>query len=82
MINKFNLKLNDINKEIEYNQVSISDYQIKNYTSLIWTSTILYSILGCFKIFNHFLESNTKTSTRLSENMNDSNSKEIDGVMI
>ena len=26
MINKFNLKLNDINKEIEYNQASISDY--------------------------------------------------------
>jgi len=25
MINKFNLKLNDINKEIEYNQASISD---------------------------------------------------------
>ena len=64
MINKFNLKLNDINKEIEYNQVSISDSQIKNYVSLIWTSTILYSILGTFKIFNHVLESNEKTSTK------------------
>ena len=64
MINKFNLKLNDINKEIEYNQVSISDSQIKNYVSLIWTSTILYSILGLFKIFNHILESNEKTTSK------------------
>ena len=55
MINKFNLKLNDINKEIEYNQVSISDSQIKNYVSLIWTSTILYLILGLFKVFNQIL---------------------------
>ena len=69
MINKFNLKLNDINKEIEYNQVSISDYQIKNYTSLIWTSTILYTILGCFKIFNHFLENSNK---KTNDNQNDS----------
>lgn len=64
MINKFNLKLNDINKEIEYNQVSISDAQIKNYTSLIWTSTILYTILSLFKIFNHVLESNEKTTSK------------------
>ena len=64
MINKFNLKLNDINKEIEYNQVSISDGQIKNYVSLIWTSTILYLILGIFKVFNHILESNEKTTSK------------------
>ena len=70
MINKFNLKLNDINKEIEYNQVSISDAQIKNYVSLIWTSTILYSILGLFKIFNQFLESNAKTTTKGTETTN------------
>ena len=64
MINKFNLKLNDINKEIEYNQVSISDEQIKNYVSLIWTSTLLYSIIGIFKIFNQILESNVNTATK------------------
>ena len=44
--------------------MSISDSQIKNYVSLIWTSTILYSILGVFKIFNHFLESNEKTTSK------------------
>ena len=68
MINKFNLKLNDINKEIEYNQVSISDSQIKNYVSLIWTSTILYSILGLFKVFNQYLETNENTTTK-NDNM-------------
>ena len=58
LINKFNLKLHDINKEIEYNQVSISDAQIKNYVALIWTSTILYVIVGIFKICNSlFLDS-------------------------
>ena len=64
MINKFNLKLNDINKEIEYNQASISDSQIKNYVSLIWTSAMLYAILGLFKIFNQYLESNAKTTSK------------------
>ena len=58
LINKFNLKLHDINKEIEYNQVSISDAQIKNYVVLIWTSTILYVIVGIFKVCNSlFLDS-------------------------
>ena len=31
---------------------------------MIWTSTILYSILGLFKIFNQFLESNEKTTSK------------------
>ena len=44
--------------------MSISDAQIKNYTSLIWTSTLLYSILGLFKIFNQVLESNEKTTSK------------------
>jgi hypothetical protein len=71
MINKFNLKLNDINKEIEYNQASISDSQIKNYVSLIWTSAMLYAILGFFKIFNQYLESNeTTTSKNDTETLN------------
>lgn len=55
IINKLNLKLNDINKEIEYNQLCISGAQVKNYTSVLWTSTILYSVLGLFKIFNQFV---------------------------
>ena len=52
MINKFNLKLNDINKEIEYNEASISEGMIRDVVILIWTSTALYSIIGLFKIFN------------------------------
>ena len=57
LINKFNLKLYDINKEIEYNQVCISDAQIKNYVVLIWTSFVLYVIVGIFKVCNSlFLE--------------------------
>ena len=51
-----NLKLNDINKEIEYNQLCISGAQVKNYTSVLWTSAILYSVLGLFKVFNQFVE--------------------------
>ena len=88
MINKFNLKLNDINKEIEYNQVSISDSQIKNYVSLIWTSTILYLILGLFKVFNQILEANDNTkstkddtSTQL-QNRSDTAGNKIDTIYI
>ena len=44
--------------------MSISDEQIKNYVSLIWTSTLLYSIIGIFKIFNQILESNVNTATK------------------
>lgn len=63
MINKFNLKLNDINKEIEYNQASISDIQIRSYVNLIWTCAFLYIMIGLFKIFNQILESNDRTSS-------------------
>ena len=52
MINKFNLKLHDINKEIEYNSTSVSQKQTQNYTSLIWTSIILYSAIACYKLLN------------------------------
>ena len=31
--------------------------------SLIWTSTILYVIIGLFKIFNQYLEANEKTKS-------------------
>ena len=55
IINKLNLKLSDINKEIEYNQLCISGAQVKNYTSILWTSTVLYMVLGLFKIFNQFV---------------------------
>jgi len=64
MINKFNLKLNDINKEIEYNEVSISDSLVKNCVILIWTSVLLYALLGLFKIFNQILENNESTTSR------------------
>ena len=64
MINKFNLKLNDINKEIEYNQASIADPQIRSYVNLIWTCAFLYITIGLFKIFNQFLESNEQTSSK------------------
>ena len=52
MINKFNLKLHDINKEIEYNSTSVSQKQTQNYTSLIWTSIILYSTIASYKLLN------------------------------
>ena len=61
MINTFNLKLNDINKEIEYNEASISEGMIRDVVILIWTSTALYAIIGLFKIFNYIIESNVKT---------------------
>ena len=61
MINKFNLKLNDINKEIEYNEASISEGMVRDVVTLIWTSTVLYGIIGLFKIFNQIIESNVKT---------------------
>ena len=85
MINKFNLKLNDINKEIEYNQVSISDSQIKNYVSLIWTSTILYSILGLFKVFNSYLENNDNTTSKndsLTQNKLNTAGNKLDTIYI
>ena len=63
IINKCNLKLNDINKEIEYNEVIISEGSIKNCVSLIWTSVTLYGILGLFKIVNQFIENNYNTSS-------------------
>ena len=58
MINRFNLKLNDINKEIEYNTASISNRQIENYIVLIWTSITLYTAVAGFKILNAFIERN------------------------
>ena len=70
MINKFNLKLNDINKEIEYNQASIADVQIRSYVPLIWTCAILYTTIGVFKIFNQALESNEKTSSKGTDTLN------------
>ena len=63
IINKCNLKLNDINKEIEYNEVIISEGLIKSCVTLIWTSATLYGILGLFKIVNQIIENNDKTSS-------------------
>ena len=63
MINKFTLKLNDINKEIEYNEASISEGMVRDVVTLIWTSTALYGIIGLFKIFNQIIESNVKTQS-------------------
>jgi hypothetical protein len=84
VINKFNLKLNDINKEIEYNQASISDAQIRSYTNLIWTCVFLYTTIGLFKIFNQFLENNEKTSSKGSQTQNrsDTAGNTIDTIYI
>ena len=60
MINKFNLQLNDINKEIEYNTANISNRQIENYCGLIWTSISFYTAVACFKILNAFILSKQK----------------------
>ena len=57
------MKLNDINKEIEYNEVIISEGLIKSCVTLIWTSATLYGILGLFKIVNQIIENNDKTSS-------------------
>ena len=84
MINKFNLKLNDINKEIEYNQASISDMQIRSYVNLIWTCAFLYIMIGLFKIFNQFLESNEKTSSKgtVTQNRSDTAGNTISTIYI
>ena len=52
MINKCNLKLNDINKEIEYNEVVISEDLLGNCVRFIWTSATLYGLIALFKILN------------------------------
>ena len=64
--------------------MSISDTQIKNYTSLIWTSTALYLIIGLFKIFNHYLESNSETTTEdiQTQNRSDTAGNKIDTIYI
>ena len=73
MINMLNLKLNDINKEIEYNEVSISDGLVKNSVILIWTSALLYALLGLFKIFNQILENNDSTKSNGKTTLEKSN---------
>ena len=67
MINRFNLKLNDINKEIEYNSSAISNRQIENYIVLIWTSITLYTAVAGFKVLNAFIERNQEDDEDIVE---------------
>ena len=83
MINKFNLKLNDINKEIEYNTTSISNRQIENYIVLIWTSITLYTTVAGFKILNLFIERNTHDDTEIEFSMkSDTDGNKIESIYV
>lgn len=69
-INTFNLKLHDINKEIEYNQMSQSYRQVASIIPLLWSSVFLFGCLLLFKVTNSIVESkydvdkeNTSTSS-------------------
>ena len=56
MINKFNLKLNDLSKETEYSEASITNRQLSNYERMIWTSVVLHLAVAIFKIANTFMQ--------------------------
>ena len=55
LINRTNLKLHDINKEIEYNTSSLMISQIEQIVPQLWTSVILFASLFIFKISNSFI---------------------------
>lgn len=57
LINTRNLKLHDINKEIEYNQSSRSVGQVAYILPILWSSVILFAGLLLFKIVNSIIES-------------------------
>lgn len=56
IINKWNLKLHDINKELEYDQSSTSIRQAEACLPQLWTSVILFAFLMIFKTLNSWLE--------------------------
>ena len=51
------MKLHDINKEIEYNQMSQSLRQVATIVPLLWSSVILFAGLFLFKVANSIVES-------------------------
>lgn len=56
IINKWNLKLHDINKELEYSQNSNQLKQAETCLPQLWTSVILFFFLMIFKTVNSWLE--------------------------
>lgn len=56
-INTRNMKLHDINKEIEYNQTTNSLRQVVAIVPLIWSSFVLFAGLLLFKVANTIVES-------------------------
>ena len=59
-INKFTLKLNDINKELEYNQNNNSNKQVEHCIPMLWTSVMMYFTLCLLKVINSIMEKNAK----------------------
>jgi len=55
-INPRNLKLHDINKEIEYNQNSVMQSQLEQICPMLWSSVILFTVLLLFKIVNSVIK--------------------------
>ena len=56
IINKWNMKLHDINKELEYSQNSAQLKQAEACLPQLWTSVILFFFLLIFKTVNSWLE--------------------------
>ena len=61
-INKFTLKLNDLNKELEYNQNNSSNKAVEHCIPMVWTSVIMYVILALFKMVNTIMDKNNSES--------------------
>ena len=56
IINKWNLKLHDINKELEYSQTCASLKHAETCLPQLWTSVFLFFFLLIFKTVNSWLE--------------------------
>ena len=63
LINKRNLKLHDINKEIEYNQISLQLRQVEQIVPQLWSSVILFATILIFKVTNSVIESRLSSGT-------------------
>ena len=55
MINLFNLRLKDINKEMEYRLVASSIAALERHSQLIVSNLIFNSMIACLKMADHFL---------------------------
>ena len=58
VINKWNLQLHDINKELEYSQNAFQLHQAEACLPQLWTSVALFSFILIFKSINTYLEDN------------------------